>query len=205
MKEARLFVGTFLDAQRASLVEEQKLRNKDLQERWQARTRFVPAPKLHLTWFFIGNVESDRIDSVKAALQSTIAEWKTQPDNGPFQIQYDSAEVWPSLRSPRVLVLESTKDCPQAGSLNSAITNALIMYAEKNEKIERFKRFRPHLTICRFSPDGKSTGKNRSIDDLRFADGFFPLSHEIRTISLIKSDLDAGPNSYSSIFDLALD
>lgn len=202
----RLFVGTFLDAKSAASVEELKHMNSHLSQRWQIKARFVPIPKLHLTWLFIGDVERSRIEDVKEDLQSVLAEWKKE-GNCSFQIQYDQIEVWSSLKAPRVLVLESTEDCPQAESLNSAITESLSQYLEKSDKVQRFKRFRPHLTVCRFSSDHKhrDAGKaKRSLEDFEIPDGFLPLTHQITTVSLIESDLNAGPNGYSSILDIAL-
>ncbi|HIA50958.1 MAG TPA: RNA 2',3'-cyclic phosphodiesterase [Candidatus Melainabacteria bacterium] len=203
---ARLFVGTFLGADRAALFEQLKQRNSQLSQRWRLKARFVPLPKLHLTWLFIGDVERRRIEEVKLDLQSTVAEWKKQ-NNRSFQIQYDKIEVWSSLKAPRVLVLESTADCPEAESLNNEISKGLSKYLEKSEKVQRFKRFRPHLTVCRFSPDHneREAGKvKRLLSDFIVPEDFFPLAHEISAVSLIESDLNAGPNGYSSIQDIAL-
>ncbi|MBX9949018.1 MAG: RNA 2',3'-cyclic phosphodiesterase [Candidatus Obscuribacterales bacterium] len=208
MEKARLFVGTFLNAGQASLVEDLKKTNTQLSQRWQLRARFVPAQKLHLTWFFIGDAEADQIENIKADLQSAIDDWKSAKDNRTFPIQYDRLEVWSSLKSPRVLVFESTSKCPQAESLNSAITKALLKYTPKNDKVERFKRFRPHLTVCRFSPEANrrtSEKTKRTLGDFQLPADFFPLTHEIGSVSLIESDLNAGPNGYSSLFDIALD
>ena len=208
MEKARLFVGTFLNAGQASLVEDLKKTNAQLSQRWQLRARFVPAQKLHLTWFFIGDAEADQVENIKADLQSAIDDWKSTKDNRTFPIQYDRLEVWSSLKSPRVLVFESTSECPQAESLNSAITKALFKYTPKNDKVERFKRFRPHLTVCRFSPEANRRTPEktkRTLGDFQLPADFFPLTHEIGSVSLIESDLNAGPNGYSSIFDIALD
>lgn len=202
----RLFVGTFLDAEQAAMVEKLEQTNRQLSQQWQIKARFVPLSKLHLTWLFIGDIERARIESVKGDLQSTLAQWKKQ-GNCSFAIQYDKVEVWSSLKAPRVLVLESTADSPQAESLNKAITESLSHYLEKSDKVQRFKRFRPHLTVCRFSTEHKQRDANqakRSLSDFKMPDEFFPLAHEIGTVSLIESDLNAGPNGYSSILDISL-
>ena len=202
----RLFVGTFLAAEQAVMVKKLEHMNSRLSQQWQIKARFVPLPKLHLTWLFIGDVERSRIENVKSDLQSTLAQWMNQ-GNRSFEIQYDRVEVWSSLKAPRVLVLEATEDCPQAESLNSAINESLSQYLEKSDKVQRFKRFRPHLTVCRFSPDHKQRDADkakRSLKDFEIPDGFFPLTHQISTVSLIESDLNAGPNGYSSILDISL-
>ncbi len=208
MEKARLFVGTFLDAEPALVVSNLKQMNSELSGRWHLKARFVPLPKLHLTWLFLGDVELDLIESVKSDLKNTIEKWK-ENKNQSFQIDYDQIEVWPSLKLPRVLVLESTKstlDCPQAEALNSAIKEGLGKYCEKSEA-ERFKRFRPHLTVCRFSPDANYRGAGRakrSLTDFEKPENLFPLTHKIETVSLIESDLNAGPNGYASIQDISL-
>lgn len=205
---ARLFVGTFLDADQAAQIENLKHLNSRLCERWQIKARFVPLPKLHLTWLFLGDVEESRIEDLKGDLKAAIDGWKGTKDNHSFQIEYDQMEVWSSLKSPRVLVLESTSDCPRAESLNQEISRGLSQYFDKSEKVQRFKRFRPHLTVCRFSADHsqrKEDKVRRALSDLQLPEDFFPLKHRIGTVSLIESDLNAGPNGYSSILDIALD
>jgi len=205
---ARLFVGTFLDADQAAILGNLKDLNSRLSERWQIKARFVPLPKLHLTWLFLGDVEESRIDNLKVDLKAIIDDWKETKDNHAFQIEYDQLEVWSSLKSPRVLVLESTSECPRAESLNQKISRGLSKYCDRSEKVQRFKRFRPHLTVCRFSPDRnqrKDDRVKRTFSDFQLPEDFLPLKHHIGTVSLIESRLNAGPNSYSSIFDIALD
>lgn len=225
MEKARLFVGTFLDAESAAVVSKLKQLNGDLSMRWRLKARFVPLPKLHLTWLFIGDVERTLIETVKTDLKKTIEKWKENSQNRSFDIQYDCADVWPSLKSPRVLVLESTQNTEgsegtgstgstgstahpsPAERLNSVINDGLGRYCERSDKVERFKRFRPHLTVCRFSPDAnqKEIGRvKRSLDDFETPEDLFPLIHNIGTVSLIESDLNAGPNGYSSILDISL-
>ncbi|MBA3856983.1 MAG: hypothetical protein C0507_08765 [Cyanobacteria bacterium PR.3.49] len=201
----RLFVGTFLDAQSASAVANFKSLNPDLSQKWQLKARFVPLPKLHLTWLFLGDVEQDLLENVKTDLEETIRVWKESENGSAFEISYDSLVVWSSLKSPRVLVLESTGACPPATSLNQAINIGLGNYLDKSDKMERFDRFRPHLTICRFSPDSRmKTKTRRNLDDVQTAENLFPLPHRIDTVSLIESDLKSGPNGYSSILDISL-
>ncbi|MBA3994081.1 MAG: hypothetical protein C0469_11190 [Cyanobacteria bacterium DS2.3.42] len=222
MEKARLFVGTFLDAESTAVVSKLKQLNSDLSMRWRLNARFVPLPKLHLTWLFIGDVEHTLIETVKSDLKITIEKWKENSQNRSFDIQYDCAEVWPSLKSPRVLVLESTQNTEgsevsevsgstahrsPAESLNFVISEGLSSYCERSDKVERFKRFRPHLTVCRFSLDAnqkESRRVKRSLEDFKTPEDLFPLTHKIRTVSLIESNLNDGPNGYSSILDITL-
>lgn len=207
MDKSRLFVGTFLDAEQAFIVAKLKQMNGDLSQIWSLKARFVPLPKLHLTWLFIGDVEQDRIDDVKTDLTAAVKSWKENAKNSEFQIKYDRIEVWSSLKMPRVLVLESTSDCPPAESLHSAITKPLAKYLQKSDNVPRFKRFRPHLTVCRFSPDTNQRGggkARRQIEDFKTPEDLLPVVQNIATVSLIKSDLNAGPNGYASILDLPL-
>lgn len=208
MEKARLFVGTFLDVEPALAVSSLRQMNSELSGRWHLKARFVPLKKLHLTWLFLGDVERELIEAVKSDLKNTIEKWKQE--NQSFQINYDQLEVWPSLKLPRVVVLESTKSilaCPQAETLNSAIEAGLDRYCERSDKVERFKRFRPHLTVCRFSPDANQRGTGtvkRSLADFEIPDDLFPLIHKIETVSLIESHLNAGADGYASIQDIAL-
>ncbi len=205
MEKARLFVGTFLDAESAAVIATLKQLNDKLSDRWHLKARFVPLPKLHLTWLFIGDVERGHVETIKSDLKQRIDQWKQ--NNQSFEIEYDRIEVWSSLKSPRVLVMESTGDYPKAQTLNSSINEGLSKYCDKSGKVTRFERFRPHLTVCRFSSDGKEKDvekPKRSLDDFKIPQDLFPLVHQIRTVSLIESDLNLGPNGYSSILDLPL-
>jgi 2'-5' RNA ligase len=216
MVKARLFVGTFLDAESAAFVSKLKELNSDLSIRWQLKARFVPLQKLHLTWLFIGDVERNLVETIKSDLKNTIETWKGNNQNSSFDIEYDVAEVWPSLKAPRVLVLESTSNeiksdgsahRAPAEALNSAINEGLGSYCERSDKVERFKVFRPHLTVCRFSTDIHTKGSGRvkrSLDEFQTPENLFPLIHKIGTVSLIESNLNAGPNAYSSILDISL-
>jgi len=205
----RLFVGTFLDAGQAATVAQLKSLNPELSQKWHLKARFVPLQKLHLTWLFLGDVEAELVESVKSDLEKTIRDWKHTENGGTFEINYDCVVVWSSLQSPRVLVLESTGANPPASSLNKAINIGLQNYSQKDGKVERFDRFRPHLTVCRFSYDSQFKTKarltNRSLDDFKTPANLFALSHRIDTISLIESDLNTGPNGYSSILDISID
>lgn len=214
MEKARLFVGSFLNSDSARLVSQIYDANPELSRLWDLKARFVPLPKLHLTWLFIGDVERTKVEELKSDLKRCMHDFgemqneidlkDSQQKN--FSITYDRVEVWPNLKQPRVLVLESTTESPLIESLHAVISRTLSKYLQKDDSVQRFKKFRPHLTVCRFSIDHKlhARGIHRSIDDFQIPEGNFPLRHEISNISLIESDLNAGPNGYSSILDLKL-
>jgi len=110
------------------------------------------------------------------------------------------------LKSPRVVVLESTASSQQATTLNKFISLGLKGYLENSDKVERFDKFRPHVSVCRFTPESHTDSTTpRSLEDFALPKDLLPLKHRIESLSLIESRGNAGPDSYSSLLDIELD
>jgi 2'-5' RNA ligase len=189
---ARLFVGTFLSDQEIATINSIKNANLDLSAEWNIRARFVLNEKLHMTWLFLGNVERSEIPKVENALQTAILEWKTAEGGNHLEVQYDQTQVWPSLDAPRVLVLEATKNLKSIRALNKSINNHLQAFCQSKNEVERYDVFRPHLTICRFSPNkGANKKNNRSMSEFNLPENALPFVQRVSSVTLIESDLDS--------------
>lgn len=189
---ARLFVGTFLSDQEIATINSIKGANLDLSAKWNIRARFVLNEKLHLTWLFLGNVERSKIPQVEKELQNAISEWKAAEGASHIEVHYDQTQVWPSLDAPRVLVLEATKNLKSIRALNKSINNHLQAFCQSKDEVERYDVFRPHLTICRFSPNKETSKKNnRNMSEFNLPENALPFVQRVSSVTLIESDLDS--------------
>ncbi|MBC8000264.1 MAG: hypothetical protein IAF58_20075 [Leptolyngbya sp.] len=189
---ARLFVGTFLGDREIAAVNSLEKANPNLSEGWNIRARFVPNEKLHLTWLFLGNVERIKIPVVETCLKTAIADWQEFAGVSLLNIQYEQLQVWPSLLSPRVLVLEATKNLKHIRALNKSINTNLQAFCQSKDEVERFDVFRPHITVCRFSANkGPLIDTQRHIEDFNLPEKMLPVTQSITSLTLIESDLSS--------------
>ncbi len=189
---ARLFVGTFLGDQEIAAVNSLEKANPNLSDQWNIRARFVPNEKLHLTWLFLGNVERSKIPAIERDLQTAIDEWKISSKVESLIIRYDRLQVWPTLNSPRVLVLEATEDIKLIRALNKSISMHLQAFCQSKDEVERFDVFRPHITVCRFSAQkGPKLENNRELSGFKIPEKILPIIQKIGSLSLIESDLNS--------------
>lgn len=189
---ARLFVGTFLGDQEIAAVNSLEKANPNLSDQWNIRARFVPNEKLHLTWLFLGNVECSKIPAIENCLQKSINEWKESSNIDVLNIQFDQLQVWPSLDSPRVLILEATRDLKLVRALNTSISHHLQSFCQSKDEVERFDIFRPHITVCRFSANkGPRLKSKRELESFKIPVNELPILQRISSVTLIESDLNS--------------
>lgn len=101
--------------------------------------RWVPPGNVHLTLKFLGDIASDRIESIVQAMQQGVA------DQRRFLLQARGLGCFPGLTRPRVLWM-GLEDAHQVlGPLQARVDAALAAQGFAPEK----RPFRPHLTIAR--------------------------------------------------------
>lgn len=133
----RLFVGVELDERvqdaAAQIADSLRL---DLEQRLDAR--WVPPPNLHITLWFLGEVEQSRVEPTIAALDAPFHE-------PAFDLEISGLGVFPPSGSPRVLWLGVT----------SGGTPLARLHAELNRRLEPIgfvperRAYSAHLTIAR--------------------------------------------------------
>ncbi len=109
---------------------------------WRARVPigWVRPENMHLTLAFLGELPETALPELEAALRSAA------DGSGPFVLRPGEVGAFPSLRSPRVLVLH----CDSGGRLERlasavrAATDPLLPPAQRDDK-----PFRAHLTLAR--------------------------------------------------------
>jgi len=98
------------------------------------RGRRVPARNYHLTLAFLGAVDAERLDALRAAAGTVRAE--------PFSLSMDCHGHWPK---PRVAWLGCRRPPAAAGALAGALWAALAPLGFEAE----CRPFQPHLTVLR--------------------------------------------------------
>jgi RNA 2',3'-cyclic 3'-phosphodiesterase len=108
------------------------------------KARWVRPENLHVTLKFIGHVEADKLDAIRAALA------EVRPEQ-PVELRFRGLGFFPNDKRPRVF---------WAGI--DASPNLALLASEIDTRMENLgipretKEFAPHLTLARFDPPGIS-------------------------------------------------
>jgi len=100
----------------------------------QLEARTVPAQNLHATLCFIGAVEEDRVDALRAAAASIRGR--------PARLRFDALEYW---ETPKILCATASRDSSEASELAIALGEAAVAAGFAPD----IKPFRAHLTLAR--------------------------------------------------------
>ena len=130
----RLFVAVKLPGSEAD-----KLENFLSELRPLAKIKWVHRNQFHITLKFIGEIESFRLEDVRAALENI----KTFEA---FNIELDYIGAFPNLNAPRVLWLSGDRGASELAKIARLVNDVLYDEAE----IDRDdKKFKAHLTLAR--------------------------------------------------------
>ena len=130
----RLFVAVKLPGSEAD-----KLENFLSELRPLAKIKWVRREQFHITLKFIGEIESFRLEDVRAALENI----KTFEA---FNIELDYIGAFPNLNAPRVLWLSGDRGASELAKIARLVNDVLYDEAE----IDRDdKKFKAHLTLAR--------------------------------------------------------
>jgi 2'-5' RNA ligase len=94
----------------------------------------VPAQNLHATLCFIGSIEEERLDALRAAAASLRGR--------PARLRFDALEYW---ETPKILCATSSRDSSDANELAIALGEAAVAAGFSPD----IKPFRAHLTLAR--------------------------------------------------------
>ena len=100
----------------------------------QLGAREVPAQNLHATLCFIGAVEEERVEALRAAAASIRGR--------PVRLRFDALEYW---ETPKILCATSSRDSSEASELAIALGESAIAAGFAPD----IKPFRAHLTLAR--------------------------------------------------------
>jgi 2'-5' RNA ligase len=100
----------------------------------QLGAREVPAQNLHATLCFIGAVEEERLDALRAAAAGIRGR--------PVRLRFDALEYW---EAPKILCATSSRDSSSATELAIALGESAVAAGFSPD----IKPFRAHLTLAR--------------------------------------------------------
>lgn len=126
------------------LPSELKERVAEFQQRLSSRLstnalKWTKRDQWHLTLVFLGNVDVDRIDAVKASLSSACA------PHASMNLRLETAGCFPNFKRPNVIWIGVGGDVGPLGALANSTRGALEPFCERPEK----KPFNAHLTLAR--------------------------------------------------------
>jgi 2'-5' RNA ligase len=100
----------------------------------QVEARAVPAQNLHATLCFVGAIEEERLDALRAAAASIRGR--------PSRLRFDALEYW---ETPKILCATASRDSSEASELAIALGEAVVAAGFSPD----IKPFRAHLTLAR--------------------------------------------------------
>ncbi len=146
--------------------------------KWESKDKF------HITLFFIGDVNKEKLKAIDNAL----SEIGSQLNFEELRFRTAGINAFPDLRYPRVIILDWINEDKKVFELSQKINSALGKIGYKSDK-----QFHPHITLARVKRDKKinlSELRNINIPDLTFmVSGFY----------LMKSELNSKGSEYSVV------
>lgn len=187
MSGKRLFVGTMLPQAAKDSLE--KCQKQFYAQHQVDRLRVVRAEKLHLTWMFLGDIESVAEAEIRTALAQTTNLF------APVWIDFSKAALFPQKNRALAIALTAESLNKKFQVFADSLRLALAPYCPKLEN----NSFRPHITLFRFS----EPKEREEIAALTFAD-CLPLNLEIEHVALVQSQLGTDKNSYEILAEYKL-
>lgn len=116
-----------------------------------AKVKWVPPGNLHVTMKFLGDVDEETVERVKAAMAEAAA------DDGPIEFDVHGIGAFPPRGRPRVVWAGVSRGGEAIGRLHDRLERALRPLG-----VKRDRRFSPHITIGRV----KSSRGARELSEL---------------------------------------
>jgi 2'-5' RNA ligase len=155
-----------------------------------ADIRWVKSENIHLTLKFLGNVDGKKIENIVKHMEGACADYSN------FNLEISGAGVFPNIRSPRIF-WAGIKVTDTLSELYREIDQKMASLGFEQEK----RKFAPHLTLGRFR---SVKGKAALVDKIEAHKNDLFGEIDVRTISLMKSDLSSAGAKYSRIAEVSL-
>lgn len=155
-----------------------------------ADIRWVNPDNIHLTLKFLGEITEETVRDIVKLMTLICSR------NNSFQLDIKGINVFPGLKSPRVLWV-GVEDLDSLNTLQQEIEEGTTSLGFKREN----RKFKPHLTLGRF----RSSKEKESIIkacSLRKEDVLG--SVDVKSVSLMKSELNSSGARHSIIAELPL-
>ncbi|MFO7767655.1 MAG: RNA 2',3'-cyclic phosphodiesterase [bacterium] len=109
------------------------------------RIKWVDPGSMHLTLFFLGDVEEERVPAIGEALGRAAGEV------APFTVRLDRVGAFPNLERPRVLWVGVSEGSGNLQDLKEAVDRVLEPLGFEPDR----RTFHPHLTLGRIKAPGR--------------------------------------------------
>ncbi len=149
--------------------------------------------KFHVTLFFIGDVNEDKLEKIHSGLRKT----ESTLSPGKISISAKGINAFPDLKHPRVLILELNDVDKKIFGLNLQIKSIM---SELKENIAADKPFHPHITLGRVRRNHR-INLTRIIDKLELDKIKTDLNFSFEKFHLMESKLSSSGSEYSVIKD----
>lgn len=106
-------------------------------------TRWTPTEQLHVTMRFLGDVDIDRMDTLRERLASVRV--------APFLLPIEGVGAFPPKRAPRVLWTGTGSGHPRLHQLRKQIDDAVLAAGIDFD----LRTFHPHVTLARCSDEAE--------------------------------------------------
>ncbi|MFZ0448921.1 MAG: RNA 2',3'-cyclic phosphodiesterase [Desulfatiglandaceae bacterium] len=149
--------------------------------------RWVRVDHIHLTVVFLGQIPESSLEGIADVAKSVCDRYDS------FEIALKGAGVFSGLRNPRVLWVGLQGELERMGYCRNALQKRLTPFGIKKEN----RKFRPHLTLCRFRKGAKSGPQL-----VKILDGYREISSpffRLNALSLFKSDLTSRGSIYTRL------
>ncbi len=148
----------------------------------QADVKWELQNKFHITLKFLGGIESQRIESLSAALADLAKQFST------FEIIYDSLGVFPNIHNPRVIWIGS-KFNQIVFDLQTGVERVSSAFGFLKEE----RDFHPHITLGRVKGTGHIGRLTEAIKTVTFES----IQSRCSELLLMKSDLQSSGSIYT--------
>lgn len=144
------------------------------------RVKWVEPHNIHVTLKFLGEAETNELDSIKRAVAGSASAF------GAFEVTLQQCGVFPNMRAPRVFWIGINDPQKRLTSLAAKIDLGLAPLGFDPEK----RAFSPHLTLGRVKEDDRLEMVKEAFGKASFG----PVPLQVNEIHLIESQLrPSGP------------
>ncbi|MBN1870704.1 MAG: RNA 2',3'-cyclic phosphodiesterase [Candidatus Omnitrophica bacterium] len=164
---------------------QERLKKHDCSIKW------VKPENIHLTLKFLGDVELEKIDTIKQKLESLFK------GIGPVKLEMTQLDAFPSINHPKILWIGLKDDEQKISRQVSVLEDELGKLGFKKEE----RPFSPHVTIGRIRSPRNIQALSEAMSEYSFPAG---LKQVIDCIILYKSTLTSQGPIYESLHETKL-
>ena len=153
--------------------------------------RWTPAANIHATLHFLGEIDVSRLEALREALGTRVAE----PS---FEMSLGGAGVFPASGAPRVVWLAVMKGAESVANIHREMGERLTRSRFAVEK----RAFSPHVTVARIR-DRESRRTKHLRERLAVVDAA-PIAWIVECVTLFRSDLSGAVPRYEAAHEIRL-